>query len=111
MVEKVKKCEIGEDILQTLSLLNRCTLSRETVGVTLISIFFVDISVQNTIFRKYYLANELYIYFLSFLPGCENNLRARHRDPEEPAQGPALFASCLSLASEPFFLINLKKMY
>lgn len=65
------------------SFLNRCTLSRETVAVTLISIFFVDISVENTIFRKYCLASELYIYNLSFLPSYENNLRASHQNPEE----------------------------
>ena len=75
-----------------------------------IHFFFVDISAENTIFRKYSLANELYIYNLSFLPSYENNPRALHQNPEELVQEPILFASCLSFASELFYLINLKNV-
>lgn len=108
IVEKVRGCEIGEHILQTFF------FSKQVHPIHRNSwcnpyIFFVDISVQNTIFRKYYLANELYISILSFLLSYENNLRACHWNPEEPVQEPILFASCPSLVSEPFYLINLKK--
>lgn len=82
--------------LDFFSFLNRCTLSRVTVGCNLYILFLVvDILVENTIFRKHFLAYELYIYNL-FLPSYKNNLRALHQNPEELVLEPILFASCLS---------------
>jgi hypothetical protein len=111
MVEKVKRCEIGEQILWAAFFLKQVhSIFRNSWCNPLVHLFGCSYLSRKYYFQNYCLVHELYIYNLLFLPSYENNLKASYQNPKELVWEPILFASCLPFACEPLYLTNLKNV-